>query len=342
MKSQLHTYTAAATPRADRIYTTFRNVPELPPRLYPNKAVITFDQAKPRTAVAWAYLTSQASDTFIFNGEADLISITCILKWLSPVPKGRIVAVDMVLRKPKTQRARLMSKVRRKLWQQVDRFVHYFKDIRGFTEHYGIQPDNSVYVPFKSNIYKDAIDTTANAQQEGSYVFSAGRSLRDYTTLIDAARISGLPTAILFTSQADWAAHGTHVDLSELPPNVRLIADNGDPQGWLDGLKNARIVVVPTLPESLCASGIGTYLDAMMLKKPVIITRGPGADDVLNPTQAIFVPAQDPHALAQQMKLLWSDSKKAHQLAEKGHAYVRSLGDEQALTRRIFAAACRP
>ena len=323
-----------------RIFTTFANANSEVGAFPLTVPVTVLDRRNGLRNLITRYINSKPNDLFVFNGEVSLITAACLIKLCSPVQRGKIVAVDMVLRVPKTAKARLAAWVRSRLWTQVDQYIHYFKDLRGFSHHYGIDAAKSDYVPFKANLFEEA-----NARKdkislaEGDYIFSAGRSLRDYQTLIEAARINGLPTALLFTSQSDWAAHGTKLDLDNLPSNVRLIADTGGKQGWLEVLQGARLVVVPTLPESICASGIGTYLDAMALGKPVIITRGPGADDVLTDTQARFVAPSDPEALAQAMRQLWDNHHAATTLAKNGRQYALGLGDEQALLSRIFSKA---
>ncbi len=331
-------------PSTGKVYTTFSRAHKALNLPSEQHAFEVLSAEQPVIAVLSKYLRSNKGDTFVFNGEAWLITLACFLKLLTFGRKARVVAVDMVLRAPRGPRGKAIALLRKVLWKQVDRFIHYFRDIKGFTRHYGISEKKSTYVPFKSNIYAEAISTTkagcdSATAADGAYIFSAGRSLRDYQTLIEAARINGLPTAILFTSLADWAAHGTHADISNLPNNVRLIRDEGGKEGWISGLAGARIVAIPTLPESLCASGIGTYLDAMALGKPVVITRGPGADDVLDSKLARFVPAQNPQALADQLQQLWNDRPAAAQLAANGRDYALSLGDESSLLRRIFAAA---
>lgn len=323
-----------------RIFTTFANAKDKAGALPLTVPVTVLDRHNRLRNLIASYVNSKPTELFVFNGEVSLITAACLIKLCSPTARGRIVAVDMVLRVPKTAKARLAAWVRSRLWTQVDQYIHYFKDLRGFSSHYGIGAVKSDYVPFKANLFAEAIAHKDKfGLADGNYVFSAGRSLRDYQTLIEAARISGLPTAILFTSQSDWAAHGTALDIDNLPSNVRLIPDTGGKQGWLEGLQGARMVVVPTLPESICASGIGTYLDAMALGKPVIISRGPGADDVLTDQQARFVAPAEPEALAQAMRQLWDNNNAATTLAANGQRYALGLGDEQALLARIFCEA---
>ncbi|MCB1772207.1 MAG: glycosyltransferase family 4 protein [Gammaproteobacteria bacterium] len=327
-----------------RIFTTFGGVRNLLERHaagdWNGHAVTVFDSAHEQHRILWRYAWSRPGDLFVFNGEANLVSAACVLRRLMPTARGRIVAADMVLRKPEGAVARLKARIRRSLWRRVNLFLHYFRDLRCYESHYGIGPERSRYVAFKANVFSDALKAAEAPQRDdGAYVFSAGRSLRDYQTLLEAAKLTDLPFAILFTSTADWAAHGTFVDIRDLPPNVRLVADDGGKAGWLRGLKEARIVAIPTRPESICASGIGTCLDAMALGKPVVITRGPGADDVLTDGQACFVPPRDAQALASTLEKLWHDDARRREIASRGHRYAMQLGDEEALMARILEAS---
>ena len=336
--------TAPTVSRHPRIFTTFSGIRKLLAKRaggdWNGHDVTVVDGRFQRREILWHYARSRPGDLFVFNGEANLVSAACLLKLALPTARGRIVAVDMVLRKPERIMARLKARVRRSLWRRVDLFLHYFRDLEGYQRHYGIGPDRSRYVAFKSNVFSDALQTAEPATgDDGAYIFSAGRSLRDYQTLLEAAALTDLPFAILFTSTADWAAHGTFVDTRHLPPNVRLVADDGGKAGWLQGLKGARIVAIPTRPESMCASGIGTYLDAMALGKPVVITRGPGADDVLAEGQACFVPPRDPQALAEILEKLWHDPGRRREIAARGHHYAMQLGDEEDLMERILEAS---
>jgi len=334
-----NTFTSRDTSRTKRIFTTFTGAPPTFDEDGKQYAVTTLDTKMSFVALCYYYLKSNQTDNFIFNGEARLISYACLLKALTWGKKGKITAVDMVLRIPSSPYAKGLAWIRKRLWAQVDLFIHYFSNLAGYDKYYCIDAEKSTYVPFKSNIYLEASILTPDEIPKGDYVFSAGRSLRDYATLIEAARISGLPTAILCTSLSDWESHGTRVDLSALPDNVRLIQDNGGKSGWIEGLKHARVVAIPTLPSSICASGIGTYLDAMALGKPVIITKGPGADDILTEDIARFVNPCSPEAMAAEMKRLWDNAERANSLAAGGRLYALSLGDNQALVERVLAEA---
>ncbi len=71
---------------------------------------------------------------------------------LHPAAKIRLVAVDLVLRRPKGLRDAVLMPVKRALLGEVDHFIHYFSDVRAYQETFGIDAARSSFVPFKSNL----------------------------------------------------------------------------------------------------------------------------------------------------------------------------------------------
>jgi glycosyltransferase involved in cell wall biosynthesis len=85
-------------------------------------------------------------------------------------------------------------------------------------------------------------------------------------------------------------------------------------------------------------AGVGVYLNAMYLGKCVIITSGAGASDVLT-DEAVFVPPEDPRALAEAIRRVWEDEAFRRSTAEKGYRHAISLGGEPELRQRVLEAA---
>ena len=90
-------------------------------------------------------------------------------------------------------------------------------------------------------------------------------------------------------------------------------------------LRGARLVVLPMLRDRIRAAGISTYLNAMLLGKCVIISEGPGVSDVLSPEQAIFVPPEDPAALAGAIARAWEDRELRERTARARPPVCRVL-----------------
>src|SRR5277367_6289024 len=125
----------------------------------------------------------------LINGEIGLTLRLCVYFLLFPWRRKPIVVVDLVLRRPKTLRARLAARIKRLLLARVDHSIHYFRDLEGYSAWYGITPERSSFVPFKPNLryrYEPRVDLA-----EGDYVLCMGHSQRDYDTFFDA--MEGLP-----------------------------------------------------------------------------------------------------------------------------------------------------
>jgi hypothetical protein len=92
-----------------------------------------------------------ASDVLIVNTDPQRLMLACALKWLMPFARLRIVSVDLIVRTPASLRKRIKTRFQKILFRRVDRFILYFKDLRGCERFYGIGADRAAFVPFKVN-----------------------------------------------------------------------------------------------------------------------------------------------------------------------------------------------
>src|SRR5580700_8881705 len=67
---------------------------------------------------------------------------------LMPWTKRPLVAVDLVLRRPTAAHSQVAAGIKRLLLAQVTHFIHYFRDISGYTKYFGISQAKSSFVPF--------------------------------------------------------------------------------------------------------------------------------------------------------------------------------------------------
>jgi glycosyltransferase involved in cell wall biosynthesis len=279
------------------------------------------------------------ADLVVLGDDWKRLAAACLLR---PFARFRLVAVDLILRTPRSARSRATARAKRALLSAVDRFLFYVRDIRGVAAHYGIGPDRAAYVPFKVNGVEDP--RWPASVEPGDHVLCAGRTLRDVDGFLAAMAETGLPGVLLQQDEALLAAHGSRPAGPELPPNVRRVVDPGDdPADFLARIAACRILVVPRFRHDIAATGISTYLVAMALGKPVVISAGPGADDVLD-GEAVIVPPEDRPALAAAIARVWSDADFAADLSRRGRAYAAALGGEKRLAADILAEslACLP
>jgi hypothetical protein len=193
---------------------------------------------------------------------------------LMPWTKRPLVAVDLVLRRPTAAHSQVAAGIKRLLLAQVTHFIHYFRDISGYTKYFGISQAKSSFVPFKVN----NMHLQVRAEDIGEdYVFTMGRSLRDYDTFIRAVAELPYPAAIPQFSFESFEGKSAsfHWDAGNIPGNLRILPDKGGREDLIRNLARARVVVIPTQASSICASGLSTYLDAMYLGKCVVISEGP-------------------------------------------------------------------
>lgn len=116
-------------------------------------------------------------------------------------------------------------------------------------------------------------------------VFAGGNSLRDYGPLLEAAReVDG--RFVLATGLLD----------GPLPENVT--AGPVPERRFFELLRAARAVVVPLAYREDRTAGQQTYLNAMALGKPTIVTASPGVREYVEDGRTgIVVPPRDPAAL---------------------------------------------
>ena len=157
------------------------------------------------------------------------------------------------------------------------------------------------FVPMHGNIPH----IEPSALDEG-YVLSAGRTLRDYATLLAAAH--QIPRRILVIC-GNGDLHGM-----KTPVNVEILREIPR-ENYLEKLRRCTLVALPLLRTDR-STGQVVMLEAMACGKPVVTTRSPGTVDVLhNGENGILVPPCDADALADAVNKLLNREDLAHALA---------------------------
>jgi glycosyltransferase involved in cell wall biosynthesis len=288
---------------------------------------------------AWDFLRlSRKSDLVLVNCDVSLTYKLSLLYFLLPFIRRPLVVNDVVLRRPRHWRSRLTAGIKRFLLSRVDHFSVHFKSFDGLVTYFGISALRISYIPFKANIryrYPYKVDP------EGEYILCFGRSERDYDTFFAAmSKLPDLPAAIPQPDFAGFAVHSSRFTwpLDALPPNVRLLEDDGSPEALIGITEKARLVVLPILSARICPSGIGTYLNSMLMGKCVIVSAGPGSSDVLT-GEALLVPPENPGALAEMIRRAWDDNGLRLRVAAAGRKYAEACGGEPELFQRVLDRA---
>jgi glycosyltransferase involved in cell wall biosynthesis len=277
---------------------------------------------------------ASGSDVLLINGDASLVYRLALYFVLFPWRRKPVVTVDLVLRKPLSAPARAGAALKKLLLTRVDHFINYFRESEGYGRYYGITPERSSFVPFKPNLRYRYDPAFSGA---GDYILCFGRSRRDYDTFFRAMEQVPYPGAIPEPDFAGLRRHGSRFTyrLDQIPRHVQVLPDDGSQQRMIQILEGARVVVLPFLSDSLFA-GMGVYLNAMLLRKCVIVSEGPAVSDVLTGGEALLIPPEDPAALATMIQRVWQDDGLRGEVAERGYRYALSLGGEPELRARIL------
>ena len=134
-------------------------------------------------------------------------------------------------------------------------------EVKTFPRTWGVDPARVVFQPFPNTLhgYRDM------PTRDDGYLFAGGNSVRDYGLLESALAGTAVPTRIA----ANWQP------TRDLP---NLKAGPTTHEEFMSLLANSRAVVVP-LRQTVRSAGQQTYLNAMGLRKPVIVTEAPGVRD---------------------------------------------------------------
>jgi glycosyltransferase involved in cell wall biosynthesis len=170
----------------------------------------------------------------------------------------------------------------RRILQRVDRCVLYARaDIPTFAEYYKLPQSKFNFVPFHNTLHPHRY---SYMETPGTYIFSGGNSDRDYAPLVEAMRSLN---AQCFIACGAAALHGI-----DLPINVYRLEAN--PRQFRQLLKGAAVVVAAMKGGLLRSAGQQTFLNAMRLGKPVIVTDPDGAADyIVNGETGLLVPPND-------------------------------------------------
>lgn len=156
--------------------------------------------------------------------------------------------------------------------------------------------------------FRDFFEEDAPSLANGDYIFSAGRSQRDYRTLIEAVR--GLDVEVVINAR--------NFDLKDLqaPENVTL--NSYLPfDDYLNLLKQARFVVLP-LKEEQHAAGETFMIQAMTAQKAVVVSKTYSSHEMIeHGVNGLLVPPADPLALRQAIQTLLGNPELALQIGQK-------------------------
>lgn len=165
-----------------------------------------------------------------------------------------------------------------------------------------------------------------NSENHSPYIFSAGRSNRDYQTLVTA--VKDLPISVIINART------FNIKGISTPENVTfnpfLPFDE-----YLDLLAGASFVVAPLRPAKH-ASGETFIVQAMTARKAVIASETYSTAEMIeNGSNGILVPASDPAALRSAIQELLQDPQAAQYLGDTARRHYLERWSFPIVARQI-------
>lgn len=155
----------------------------------------------------------------------------------------------------------------------------------------------------------------------GDYIYSGGRSGRDYKTFFEAVSDTSIPVIV---NARPFNYRGLKV-----PPNVQC-SDMLPLQEMKKLVRSSRFVVLP-LQNVSEAVGLSVILYTMAAGKAVVATRLPGASDyVIQGETGLLVEPQNPAAMSEAIRYLWAHpelseamGKRAREVFEERYTFKK-------------------
>lgn len=195
----------------------------------------------------------------------------------------------------------------------IDRYaVLTSEELERLPQLWGIDRAKLRVTPYHATFSEE--DLNEPAPPIAGHIFAGGNTNRDYRPLVEAAR--QMPEyAFIF------ATNRLH-QIVDPPPNVRV--GPVPHQEFVRLMRSAAAVVVPVLRDLQRSSGQQTYLNAMLLKKPVIVNEVFGARDHISNWQDGIIVDGTPESFVQALRWVLDPANAAAVAAmgEAGHKKV--------------------
>jgi len=182
----------------------------------------------------------------------------------------------------------------------------YYKAVFGWND------DKIYYIPF----HTDPKFISYRPILEEEFIVSAGRTFRDYPTLVAAFSVSAFPLIIV--------ASRSSINGAKVTPNIRVLYDI--PPSELTSLMSRSIAVVLPLEDRMISVGQSVLLQAMALGKPVVATSVNGTKDYIEHMETgLLVPPNDPKAIADAVGLLIADKDLRTKLGRAAQERIKNM-----------------
>lgn len=185
-------------------------------------------------------------------------------------------------------------------------------ECRYYQQVFGWPESKLYYIP----LHTDPRLLDRDGSRNEGFVMSAGRTFRDYGTLLAAFRQLDVPLRIVASR---W-----NISEGDIPPNVTIQYDIPGSE-LMEMMARCLAVVVP-LEERRISVGQSVVLQAMTLGKAVIATRVNGTEDYIEHMKTgVLVPPNDPAAIKEAVAMLLSNEELRSRLGRSARSQIEQM-----------------
>lgn len=265
--------------------------------------------------VLWYLLSWRRRYSHIFTFECDWVGLS-IAFWqtLTGMRRPRHTILQFIMReKDQTVRSRAKYRFMRILFSSVHRVVvSSSSELEYYRKVFDWPAGKIAFVP----LHTDPELLFKKSSEKGDFVLAAGRSFRDYDTLLRA--IAGTNIGLLIVGGYGVTARYGGVANVETREDIAV-------SELCDLMLKARAIIIP-LQYRAISTGQSVLLQAMALGKAVIATRTAGTIDYIDHmVDGLLVPPGDVAKLKEALLLLWNNKVLCRDLGAKARSRVTTM-----------------
>ena len=227
----------------------------------------------------------------------------------------------------------IIDRLKRFYYRQVLKLVdiiivHSAREIDANRQRFTKAAEKFVHVPYGIGAPREKLDYVD--QPLSGFILSAGRSARDYRTLIEAVEGTSFILVIICDSiealPDSWLSDQVKVERR---------CYEGD---YIDKMFEAELVCVPLDVEEASA-GQMVFLHAMAYRKPIIVTDTPTVREYIHSDDCVvLVPPKDPVSLRRAIEELMASSQRRRELATNAGSNFERHHTVEQMARAMYGA----
>jgi glycosyltransferase involved in cell wall biosynthesis len=267
-------------------------------------------------------------DAVVLGGNARADTFYLLFQRLCPFLKRPIVKNECLWNKGNP----IVHRLKRILFQFLDpvvsRYIVYSRsEIDVFSQMFGLPREKFQFIH-----YHNTLESGDLVLRQGEYVFSGGNSNRDYSQLAEA--VDGLDVRVVIACSDPRLLQNL-----TFTRNVELVSVSREEFRRLMAESGTNVVALRK--GLLRSAGHQTFLNAMTMGKPVIVTDPEGAKDYIKDgVDGILVPPDDPDALRAAILKLQEEPGFALRLGQAAMKKAEKWDTETHLSATASLAKC--